>query len=132
MSDWVSSVFGLFGVDNPLSRETLQKVLGAVNSQGLGSILETLKANGMGAAVESWISTGPNPDISSDELVKGVGLDKLKELASHAGISSDQFISTLSKALPALVDKLSPDGKLQEGGWLEKGLELLKSRTQTQ
>ena len=130
MSDWVSSVFGLFGVDNPLSHETLHKVLGTVSSNGLGSILDTLKANGMGAMVDSWLSTGPNPDISAEELIHGVGLDKLKDLASQAGLSSDQFIATLSKALPSLVDKLSPNGTLQDSGWLEKGLELLRSKAQ--
>lgn len=130
MSDWVSSVFGLFGIDNPLSHETLQKVLGTVSSNGLGSLLDTLKANGMGGMVDSWLSTGPNPDISAEDLIKGVGLDKLKELATQAGLSPDQFAGTLAKALPALVDKLSPNGSLQEGGWLEKGLELLKSKPQ--
>ena len=130
MSDWVSTVFGLFGVDNPLSHDTVQKVLGAVDSHGLGSILDTLKANGRGGLVDSWLSTGPNPDLSSEGLIKGVGLEKLKELADRAGLPSDQFIATLSKALPSLVDKLSPEGTLQESGWLEKGLELLKSKVQ--
>jgi uncharacterized protein YidB (DUF937 family) len=120
-------ILGLFGVKNPLSLDVLQKVLGAVSSQGLGSILNLLTANGMGDMVKSWLSNGPNPKISKSDLIKGLGESKLQELAKEAGVSEDQLAATLSKALPGLVDKLSPDGTLQEHGWLEKAVDFFKA-----
>ena len=120
-------ILGLFGFKNLLSPELIGKVLSAVNVHGLSTILNALAANGFGDMVKSWLSTGPNPKITPDQLIKGVGADKLEDMAKQAGLPVDQFTKSLSIALPNLVDKLSPDGQLQEHGWLEKALEFMNA-----
>jgi len=120
---WI--ILGLFGFKNPLSSALLEKVLGAVGPKGLSTILDLLKTNGLGDMVKSWLSTGPNPKITGDQLVQGLGSNKLQDLAQQAGLPVDQLTATLVKALLGLVDKLSPDGTLQEDGWMEKAMGMI-------
>ena len=52
-------------------------------------------------------------------LKQALGPDQLDRIAAEAGISSRQAASGLSKLLPDVVDKLSPDGELPSDEALE-------------
>jgi uncharacterized protein YidB (DUF937 family) len=78
--------------------------------------------------MSSWISTGKNLPISPDQLRNGIGEERLRSLAQHAGVSEESASSQLSDLLPGLIDKLTPDGKLPDSSILEKGLEMLKGK----
>ena len=61
-------------------------------------------------------------------LKEGLGSETLQDLAAKAGISPEEVTAKLSEHLPNLIDKLTPDGVIPEGGMLDKGLEFLKSK----
>ncbi len=113
-------------------------VLGAVNNQmqqqgGLGNVLSSLLANngelgglsglvekfnqaGLGETVQSWIGTGANQAISGNQLSDALGSDVLTQAASQLGLDPSQLSGQLAQMLPGLIDKLTPNGTVPEGG----------------
>ena len=100
------------------------------NSQpgGLSGLLQQFHDKGLGGLVSSWVSTGQNLPISADQIQHVLGSEQVKELAARAGISPDSVSSHLSQLLPVLVDKLTPNGQVPQGGsLLEEGMGMLKN-----
>jgi len=93
---------------------------------GLGGLLQKLHAGGLGGAVQSWIGTGQNQAITPDQLRGAMGDDHLQELAKNAGVSPQQASSGLASILPALVDKLSPNGQLHDESTMSRMLSALR------
>lgn len=85
-------------------------------SAGLGGLVQAFASNGLGDVVNSWVGTGQNLPVSPDQISKVLGSQQLSRFATEAGIAPDQAGSTLAALLPALVDKLTPDGQLPSGG----------------
>ena len=54
--------------------------------------------------------------ISPDQINKVLGQGKIAEIAAQAGISPEQMSQLLAQALPTLVDKLTPGGRLPTQG----------------
>ena len=95
---------------------------------GLGGLVQSFQQKGLGDIISSWIGTGQNAPISPDQIKEGLGSETLQNLAAKAGISAEEVTAKLSELLPNLVDKMTPDGVIPEGGMLDKGLEFLKSK----
>ena len=55
----------------------------------------------------------------SDQLINVLGKDKVAAMAQQLGIPESQGASVPSQILPAVVDKLTPDGKSPESSNLE-------------
>jgi uncharacterized protein YidB (DUF937 family) len=85
---------------------------GSVISGGLGDLLKQLQQGGQGDVANSWVSPGPNKQISPDDLAKALGADQINTLASQSGLSRDELLAGLSRHLPAVIDHLTPDGRL--------------------
>jgi uncharacterized protein YidB (DUF937 family) len=93
---------------------------------GLSGILGKLQSSGQPSKVSSWVSTGPNEPIHPDEVEQVLGHDQVAQIAQQAGVSHDEAKAGLSQLLPGVVDHLSPNGKLPEGGGLDDALGKLK------
>ena len=68
------------------------------------------------------MGTGANIPVSSDQITNTLGIDKIQEIAGKLGISDSQVSGGLASLLPHIIDKLTPDGKVPEGGVLEQAL----------
>jgi uncharacterized protein YidB (DUF937 family) len=86
--------------------------LGVLLGGGLGQLLEQFKQNGQGDAAESWISKGPNKELSPPELKQALGSDVLAELEQQTGLSQQELLARLARELPSAVDQYTPDGRL--------------------
>ena len=95
---------------------------------GLNAILGKFKSAGMADAADSWVGTGANAPVSGAQMKQVLGGDSMKDLASKLGVDEDEASSSLATMLPGLVDKLTPNGKLEADSddMLSKGLEMLK------
>lgn len=82
----------------------------------LGSLLGKLQQGGLGEAVASWVSTGPNQAVSPDQLSNALGGDTLGQLAKAMGLDAGSAASQLSQILPQAVDALTPQGQMPQGG----------------
>ena len=79
---------------------------------GLGSLIEKFQKGGQGPTMDSWIGNGPNKPIQPGQLQNTLGNDTLSNLAGQAGISKDELLAQLSQALPEIINKLTPNGRL--------------------
>ncbi len=88
------------------------QILKAVGPAVLGTLIEQLNAQGLGAKVNSWLGQGENQPLTADEVRQALGNQKLQEMASSLGIPVEQIAESLAKSLPAAVDQASPNGVL--------------------
>lgn len=104
-------------------------VMQLINSQpgGLGGLVQSFQQSGLGEVVNSWVSTGQNLPVSAEQLQAVLGGGQLQDIAAQLGVSSEQASGSLAELLPQVVDKLTPDGQLPQGGdLLAQGMDLLK------
>jgi uncharacterized protein YidB (DUF937 family) len=94
---------------------------------GLSGLVQSFQDKGLGDIISSWVSTSQNLPISADQIKEGLGNETIQNLAAKVGVSPDDLSAQLSQFLPGVIDKLTPDGTVPEGG-LEKGLEFLKGK----
>ena len=76
--------------------------------------------------VKSWIGTGQNEPVEPEQLQNALGSDMMGEFAAKMGVSESEAASHLSKDLPTVIDKLTPDGKLPEPGLMGNVENLMK------
>ena len=92
----------------------LGQLLSQTNLGSIGGLLAQLQQGGLGNEVASWLGNGANRAISPDQLQSALGDERLKQMAQASGLPLDQLLSMLSQHLPQTVDRLSPNGALQE------------------
>ena len=79
---------------------------------GLTELLDRFRQSNPNSAAESWVSTGPNQPISSAELERALGGERIEWLMSQTGMTKDQLLAGLADSLPETIDKLTPDGRV--------------------
>jgi len=79
---------------------------------GVGGLIAAVKNGGLGDKVDSWIGTGRNEPVSSNEVTDALGRDEIDDLAAKTGMRPEEASSGLAAILPDLVNKLTPDGKV--------------------
>jgi uncharacterized protein YidB (DUF937 family) len=85
---------------------------GLLASGGLSKILGGLKANGLSAQADSWVGTGANEPVSGKDIEQAAGRERIQQVAQQLGVSESQAAEVVAQALPEVVDKVSPEGKL--------------------
>jgi uncharacterized protein YidB (DUF937 family) len=92
---------------------------------GLQKVLAGLQANGLEAQTKSWLGPGDNKPISGTDVRNAVGEEQLAKIAGQLGISEDDAAAAVAQILPAVVDRVSPDGKLPPADQLDPALRAL-------
>lgn len=90
------------------------EVIQIVQTRGLGNLAQTFQDKGLGQVIQSWIGSGQNLPISPSELTTALGPEQIEALARKFGLPLDQASGMLSKILPHLVDRLTPNGRIEE------------------
>jgi uncharacterized protein YidB (DUF937 family) len=103
---------GLGGVLGGLLGGAAGGAAGGVLSGGLGDLMKQLQQGGLGDAASTWVSNGPNKQVSASDLSQALGADQINMLAGQTGMSSDELLQNLAKALPDVINHLTPDGRL--------------------
>lgn len=117
----------LLGNQGQAGGNSLLGVVGQLIEQagGVQGLVSKLQQHGLGSAVQSWVSTGPNQPVSGSQL--GVAMNSgglgsmLQEAASKLGVDQNDLLGKLSQVLPVAVNHLTPDGTVppadQGGGF---------------
>ncbi len=92
----------------------LGQLLGQTNLGGIGGLLTQLQQGGLGDQVASWLGNGANHAISADQLRNALGSEQVQQMARSAGLPVDQLLAMLAQHLPQTIDKMSPNGALDE------------------
>jgi uncharacterized protein YidB (DUF937 family) len=85
---------------------------GTILSGGLGDLMKQLQQNGLGDQADSWVSSGPNKQVSPGDLANALGADQIDQLSAQSGLSRNELLQGLSQYLPDVVNHLTPDGRL--------------------
>lgn len=85
---------------------------GAKPKEGLAGLLGDLDVAGLAEQASSWVGTGANDRVSGAKVKKALGKEKVAAAAKRAGVSEDEAASGIAQLLPAVVDYLTPDGKV--------------------
>jgi uncharacterized protein YidB (DUF937 family) len=125
MTGLYESLKGLISGDESVSK-VIGTVKNAIDENGLDAVLQKFRASGLDDKVESWISKGKNAALSPDEVKSALG-DQLDGFAAKAGVAKDQAADGIAKALPELVDKLTPDGEVPSADKVKSELSSLPS-----
>lgn len=123
--DISSKVLGKSGPQDNLL-PAIMALLSDEKTGGLAGLVQKFSGKGLGDIVSSWTGTGAPLPITPQQVQQGFGGDTINQLASKAGLSTDQVTSKLSEILPGLVSKLTPDGVIPKGDLMAKGMDLLK------
>jgi uncharacterized protein YidB (DUF937 family) len=86
--------------------------LGGLLSGGLGDLLKQFQEHGQEDKAKSWVSTGPNKEVSPQELEQALGAERIEWLTQQTGMSRQELLEGLSRELPDAVDKLTPEGRV--------------------
>lgn len=78
----------------------------------LGDLVDRFKAAGHGDAADSWVSDKANMPLGVDGLEAALGQETLAELAQKTGLSQAELLLRLSAALPEVVNRFTPNGRL--------------------
>ena len=113
------------GLDDPTSPgggmvERVKRGMGdsplAINiKEGVGELVDRFRQSGQGPAVDTWVETGPNAEISETQIEKALGPELIDSLVQQTGLNRQILLSRLALVLPETVDKLTPDGRLPTG-----------------
>jgi uncharacterized protein YidB (DUF937 family) len=82
---------------------------------GVQGLVNRFQEKGLGGIAHSWVSTGPNQPVSSDQLLHVLGPDNVAQFAGKLNVSREELLSKLSELLPEHVDKLTPGGVIPKG-----------------
>lgn len=117
---------GQSGGESPLLNIVMQ-LINNPQTGGLGGLVQSFQQGGLGNIVNSWVSTGQNLPISAEQIQAVLGGGQLQNIAAQLGMSTEQASGSLADLLPQVVDKLTPNGQVPEGGdLLAQGLDMLK------
>jgi len=121
----LDQIAGAFTGQGGANSSLAGSLLSMLGSGGIQNIEKALSGNGLGDVVKSWISTGANLPVSPGQIQQALG-PMVGQLAQQHGMSTDAVSQQLSHLLPGLVDKLTPNGSVPQGGALEQAVSVLK------
>jgi uncharacterized protein YidB (DUF937 family) len=86
-----------------------------LTSSGFGSLavlVQHLSNGGLDQHVKSWVGTGENLPVTSDQLRGALGDQPVQKMGQQTGIPAERILQILAQYLPAAIDQASPNGKL--------------------
>jgi uncharacterized protein YidB (DUF937 family) len=80
---------------------------------GVTGLADKFQNGGAGEVFASWVGTGNNQAITADQINKVIGSGQVQEFAKKLGIDPAAASGVIAASLPMLIDKLTPDGKVE-------------------
>jgi uncharacterized protein YidB (DUF937 family) len=98
------------GPITPMSAALLELLGGERGS--LPELADRFTEAGLGPIMASWIGKGTNLSISTRDLRRVLGEERVEDLATLAGMTSGDFLVHLARLLPAAIHRMTPEGEL--------------------
>lgn len=109
-----SAIGSLLGSGGGGGGAALEQALGSLLQQhgGIGGLVTQLSQGGLAGQVASWVGNGQNQAVTAGQVTQALGSNSVGMIAQKLGIDPQQAGELLSKALPHLVDSMTPGGQL--------------------
>ena len=83
---------------------------------GVNGLAQKFQSGGAGEVFSSWVSTGENKAIATGMVTQVLGSAQVQQLAQKMGVDPEQASAFIAKALPQVIDKLTPNGTIEAAG----------------
>ena len=90
-------------------------------ANGLASLIGRFEQAGLGHLTQSWVGSGPNQPVSPQQVESAVGSDQVEAMANQTGMAKPDLLSGLAQALPGIIDRLTPQGRLPTNAEMQGG-----------
>ena len=91
-------------------------------SGGLQGLMDKFSQAGLGSVFSSWVGTGPNQPIRSDQVAQVLGSEQVRALAAKIGVDPAELAQLVAEHLPQVVDHLTPAGQIDPNANVQSGL----------
>ena len=81
---------------------------------GLSGILAKFQENGLADIAASWVGTGENKPITSQQITDVLGADTITQMAQKFNLDTSVLSAQLAENLPKVVDKMTPNGEVSK------------------
>ena len=81
---------------------------------GLSGIIGRMEQAGLGNVAQSWVGNGPNQSVSPQELQRVFRPEELNQMSQQSGVPQGDLLGQLAQFLPHAVDRMTPNGHLQD------------------
>jgi uncharacterized protein YidB (DUF937 family) len=95
---------------SPMSA-ALEELLGGERGS-LPELADRFTEAGLAEVMASWIGNRPNLPISTSDLRRVLGEERVEDLATLACLDSESFLIHLARLLPSAVHHMTPEGAL--------------------
>jgi uncharacterized protein YidB (DUF937 family) len=96
---------------------TMGDLAGAIEETGgLDGLVGRLRQGGLDDEVDSWVSTGENRAVDPQRLGDALGPETVQRLSNGTGLDIQALLPLLAAFLPQLVNMLTPNGRMPDGG----------------
>ncbi len=103
----------LSGVSSLIGADNAKLLHGFVESNGgVQGLADTFQKSGLGGVFSSWVGTGENQAITAQQIEAVMGNAHIQELARRMGLDPAMAAEAIAKALPQLIDRSTPDGRI--------------------
>lgn len=82
-----------------------------VEPDALQELLSRLEHAGYGEIIGSWIGDGGNEPIEPQQIAVALG-PHASDLSRNSGLPREVLLQELARLLPAVIDRITPHGKL--------------------
>lgn len=82
---------------------------------GVSGLVKLFQDKGLGNVATSLTATGGTQKISPEQIVQGLGSDRIDALATASGLDTRTVRTKLVEILPKVIQQLAPAGKAVEG-----------------
>lgn len=104
----------LAGLDPATIPNLATQYLGKTDLGNISGLLAKLRAAGLDQEVDSWLGSGSNLPVTADQVRDALGEDVMAQFASATGVSGDMLASLMAQYLPQTIDRMSPNGQIEE------------------
>jgi uncharacterized protein YidB (DUF937 family) len=98
----------------PGAAASFSDILTSSGFGNLAALVQHLSNGGLDQQVKSWVGTGENLPVNSNQLRGALGEQHVQNIGQQAGIPAEQILQILARYLPGAIDQASPNGKLQD------------------
>lgn len=115
------------GLFDALAKQAIGSFLGSSGGQptnilssllnqagGIPGLMQRFQQAGLTEVFASWVSTGQNQPVQPAQMEQALGKDAISDLAGRLGLDSQTVLPLLSQFLPQVIDKLTPNGQVDE------------------
>jgi uncharacterized protein YidB (DUF937 family) len=104
-------------VEGMVGAEMVYVVNGILQKHGgVSGVVNQLQTQGLGPAVNSWISDGTNVAVTPQQMHQAFGEQTINELAAKSGLTPQELAEKLAQVLPHAINAATPNGVVPPAG----------------